>query len=143
MRGRAPVAQQRDERASTRHAKSAALRPYVTAGIALVGASVIAVSPVTPALPGLPVEQPATVEQRAVSLLAASIANIPLNLLITLVNVPYYESLALQEYAYALGPSFEVAAELNGGGVPGSVPLSATEGNGGPATRAEGPFSTG
>ncbi len=31
----------------------AALRPYVTAGIALVGASMIAVTPVTPSLPGL------------------------------------------------------------------------------------------
>ena len=54
----------------------AALRPYVTAGIALVGASMIAVTPVTPSLPGLPVEQTAT------RLLASSgsIANIPVNL---------------------------------------------------------------
>ena len=41
-------------------------------------------------------------------------------------NIPYYESLALQEYAYALGP-----ARPRPGGVPGWVPLSATEENGG------------
>jgi len=82
----------------------------MTAGIALVGASAIAVSPVTPSLPGLSVEQP------AVSLLASSIANIPVNLAITLANIPYYESLALQEYAYALGPGGQT------GGVPGWIP---------------------
>jgi hypothetical protein len=124
MRGRTPVAQQRNEWAATSHAKCGALRPYVTAGIALVGASVIAVSPVTPALPGLPVEQLAIVEQPATRLLA-SVANIPANLLIMMANIPYYESLALQEYAYALGPGGEV------GGVPGWVPLSATKENGG------------
>ena len=68
-----------------------------------MGASVIAVSPVTPSLPGLPFEQLATVEQPATRLLA-SVANIPANLLIMVANIPYYESLALQEYAYALGP---------------------------------------
>lgn len=98
----------------------AAVRPYVTAGIALVGASVIAVTPVTPSLPGLPVEQAAT------RLLAdSSILNIPVNLLIAAANIPYYESLALQEYAYALGPAGQP------GGVPGWVPLSATAENGG------------
>jgi len=118
------------------HAPSAALRPYVTAGIALVGASVIAVSPVTPSLPGLTVEQPATVEQRAVSLLASSIANIPVNLLITAANIPYYESLALQEYAYALGPGGTA------GGVPGWLPLSATKDNGGVAPGDDGKYGT-
>ena len=92
----------------------AALRPYVTAGIALVGASMIAVTPVTPSLPGLPVEQTAT------RLLASSIANIPVNLVITMANIPYYESLALQEYAYALGPAGTT------GGVPGWIPPGTT-----------------
>jgi hypothetical protein len=97
----------------------AALRPYVTAGIALVGASLIAATPVTPSIPGLTVEQP------AVRLLASSIANIPVNLLITMANIPYYESLALQEYAYALGPAGTT------GGVPGWIPPGATVQNGG------------
>ena len=130
MRGRVPAAPQGNEWAAASPAKSAALRPYMTAGIALVGASVIAVSPVTPSLPGLPVEQPVTVEQPATRLLA-SVANIPANLLIMVANIPYYESLALQEYAYALGPSFEEAAHPEFGGVPGWVPLSATVKNGG------------
>src|SRR3954468_1801765 len=119
MRGRVPAAQQRSQWAAASHTKAASLRPYMTAGIALVGASAIAVSPVTPSLPGLSVEQP------AVSLLAASIANIPLNLAITLANIPYYESLALQEYAYALGPGGQT------GGVPGWIPPGATVENGG------------
>ena len=117
MRGRVPAAQQGIEWAAAPHAKAASLRPYMTAGIALVGACVIAVSPVTPSLPGLSLEQP------AVSLLAdSSILNIPVNLLIAAANIPYYESLALQEYAYALGPAGTT------GGVPGWVPLSATPG---------------
>ncbi|GFG54687.1 hypothetical protein CQY20_25180 [Mycolicibacterium agri] len=95
----------------------AVLRPYVTAGIALAGASVIAAAPVTP------VAGP-TVEHQATQLLASSVANIPANLLITLINVPYYESLALKEYAYALGPPGQT------GGVPGWIPPAATVGNG-------------
>src|SRR3954454_23694078 len=110
MRGRVPAAQQGNVGAAASPAKSASLRPYMTAGIALVGATAIAVSPVTPSLPDLSLEQP------AVSLLASSIANVPVNLLITLANVPYYESLALQEYAYALGPANTT------GGVPGWIP---------------------
>jgi hypothetical protein len=115
MRGRVPAAQQGIEWAAAPHAKAASLRPYMTAGIALVGACAIAVSPVTPSLPDLSLEQP------AVSLLAdSSILNIPVNLLIAAANIPYYESLALQEYAYALGPAGTT------GGVPGWVPLSAS-----------------
>jgi hypothetical protein len=45
-----------------------------------------------------------------------SLANIPYNLFADLVNIPYYESLALQEYAYALGPAGSV------GGVAGWIP---------------------
>ena len=59
MRGRVPAAPQGTEWAAASPAKAAALRPYITAGVALVGASVIAVSPVTPSLPDLALEQPA------------------------------------------------------------------------------------
>jgi hypothetical protein len=37
----------------------AAVRPYATAGVALVGASVIAVSPIVPPLPDVHVHNPA------------------------------------------------------------------------------------
>jgi hypothetical protein len=61
----------------------AALRPYVTAGVALVGSSVIAVTPIAPSQPDI------RAASTAVSLAADSIANIPANLLIALANVPY------------------------------------------------------
>ncbi|HZC92962.1 MAG TPA: hypothetical protein VE400_20340, partial [Mycobacterium sp.] len=48
-----------------------------------------------------------------------SLLNIPYNLFADVVNIPYEESLALQEYAYALGP-----AGLPGG-VPGWIPPGA------------------
>ena len=47
------------------------------------------------------------------------IQNIPYNLFADVVNIPYYESLALQEYAYALGPAGAT------GGVPGWIPPGA------------------
>src|ERR1700722_19418718 len=53
------------------------------------------------------------------------IQNIPYNLFADVVNIPYYESLALEEYAYALGPAGSV------GGVPGWIPPGATVANGG------------
>ena len=53
------------------------------------------------------------------------LANVPYNLFADVVNIPYYESLALQEYAYALGPAGSV------GGVPGWIPPGATLANGG------------
>ena len=56
-----------------------------------------------------------------------SLLNIPYNLFADVVNIPYYESLALQEYAYALGP----AAPVGGGGVPGWIPPGASVENGG------------
>ena len=34
-----------------------------------------------------------------------SLLNIPYNIFADIVNIPFYESLALQEYAYALGPA--------------------------------------
>jgi hypothetical protein len=45
-----------------------------------------------------------------------SLLNIPYNLFADVVNIPYYESLALEEYAYALGPADSV------GGVAGWIP---------------------
>jgi len=53
------------------------------------------------------------------------LVNVPYNLFADVVNIPYYESLALQEYAYALGPAGSV------GGVPGWIPPGATIANGG------------
>ena len=53
------------------------------------------------------------------------IQNIPYNLFADVVNIPYEESLALQEYAYALGPADSI------GGVPGWIPPGATAADGG------------
>src|SRR5438046_3820427 len=66
----------------------AALRPYVTAGVALVGASVIAVTPIAPPQPE------ARTANWDVSLAAAitdtpNLFNISANLFIALANVPY------------------------------------------------------
>src|SRR5690349_17581392 len=55
-----------------------ASRPYATAGIALVGASVIAVSPIAPPLPDIHVPNPAHVA-RAVELAAEELATTPLS----------------------------------------------------------------
>jgi hypothetical protein len=51
--------------------------------------------------------------------------NIPYNIIADIFNIPYTESLALQEYAYALGPA---GSE---GGVAGWIPPGATLSNGG------------
>ncbi len=59
------------------------------------------------------------------SLLPGNLTNVPYNLFANIVNIPYYESLALQEYAFALGPAGSV------GGVPGWIPPGATVANGG------------
>ena len=50
---------------------------------------------------------------------SGSLLNIPYNLFADVVNIPYEESLALQEYAYALGPADTT------GGVPGWIPPGA------------------
>ena len=55
----------------------------------------------------------------------AGLVNLPHNLVADIANIPYYESLALQEYAYALGPAGTV------GGVAGWIPPGATVANGG------------
>jgi hypothetical protein len=57
--------------------------------------------------------------------LPSGIQNIPYNLFADLVNAPFYNSLALQEYAFALSPGGSV------GGVAGWIPPRATVGNGG------------
>src|ERR1700722_436102 len=54
-----------------------------------------------------------------------SLLNIPYNLFADVVNIPYEESLALQEYAYALGPAGTQ------GGVLDWIPPGATVGDGG------------
>jgi hypothetical protein len=56
------------------------------------------------------------------------IQNIPYNLFADIVNIPYNESLALQEYAYALGPAGST------GGVAGWLPPGATVADGGATT---------
>jgi hypothetical protein len=54
-----------------------------------------------------------------------SILNIPYNIFADIVDIPYTESEALQEYAYALGPAGST------GGVEGWIPPGATVGDGG------------
>ncbi|MGC1737378.1 MAG: hypothetical protein WA768_09465, partial [Mycobacterium sp.] len=139
-----------------------AVRPYVTAGVVLAGASLIAATPIA-----APVQRHvSTAAVRLTSgggdilsdlgnlgglttdlgdlgnlgglttdlgslanfgglLDSGSLLNIPYNLFADVVNIPYEESLALQEYAYALGP-----AGLQGG-VLDWVPPGATVGDGG------------
>lgn len=83
-----------------------ALRPYLTAGLALttVGAAAV-VPPVAARLPVLPLASP------AVTLTAdgASLLNVPLNLFQQVVNIPYNEVQALEVMAQSLlftGPWF-------------------------------------
>ena len=54
-----------------------------------------------------------------------SILNIPYNIFADIVNIPYTESQALAEYAYALGPAGST------GGVEGWIPPGATVADGG------------
>jgi hypothetical protein len=75
----------------------AAVRPYVTGGVALVGASVIAVSPIAPRSTENPIVNLAT------RLTAASVANIIPNLLIDIANIPYNELQALGNGNVTLG----------------------------------------
>src|ERR1700740_3656285 len=124
----------------------ASARPYAIAGLALLTASMIAVTPtISPA--GLRV---ANMDARLVDVVTnatsalgsidplsalgglslpdlgslalgslfadGSLLNIPYNLFADVANIPFYESLALQEYAYALGPAGSI------GGVPGWIP---------------------
>lgn len=72
------------------------LRPYVTAGVALIGASAIAVTPTT-----LPDTALARVDAATV-LTASSYANIPLNLFNAIASIPANQVLALNELAASL-----------------------------------------
>jgi hypothetical protein len=76
----------------------AAMRPYATAGVALVGASVIAVSPIAPP-PDIRIANP------AVSLTAASIANVPANLINAVLNLPTAQIQGMQRFADAMESS--------------------------------------
>jgi hypothetical protein len=104
-------------------------------GVALAGASLIAVIPVV-APPDPHTVSDAVRLVDASDLLAdlssgsglfsdGSILNIPYNIFADIVNIPYEESLALQEYAYALGPAGSV------GGVADWIPPGATVADGG------------
>src|ERR1700692_56163 len=75
----------------------AAVRPYVTVGVALVGASVISVVPIAPPQPDI------RSADLAVSLAAASsIANVPANLFNAIANIPANEIQALDGLASAM-----------------------------------------
>src|SRR5690348_18472887 len=50
-----------------------ALKPYITTGVAIVGASVIAVAPIAPAPPDVTIPNPAVQVDRAVELTANEI----------------------------------------------------------------------
>ncbi|MGE0217777.1 MAG: hypothetical protein AB7S95_18715, partial [Mycolicibacterium sp.] len=65
----------------------AAIRSYVTAGVALVGASVISVSPIAPTIAAAPQQNVRSVSMD-VDLTAASAANIPANLVNKFHNMP-------------------------------------------------------
>jgi hypothetical protein len=73
----------------------ASVRSYATAGVALVGAGVIAVTPIAPP-PDIRIANP------AVRLAAASVANVPVNLIQAVANIPATEIQALQQLADAL-----------------------------------------
>jgi hypothetical protein len=75
----------------------AAVRPYVTAGAALVGASVIAITPIA-----RPTDT--HIANLAMRLAADSIANIPANLIDAIANIPANEIQGIQEFAQAMGP---------------------------------------
>jgi hypothetical protein len=86
------------------------VRPYAAAaGVALLGASVIAVTPVAP--PPAPEVNVASAEVRLAA--ASSLLNVPVNLLIDLVNIPHNEVQALDYLSRSLifsGPWFVVSA---------------------------------
>jgi hypothetical protein len=120
----------------------AAVGPKVIAGVALAGASFIAVTPVSAPLEhhvsnaavrltstddilgdlgnlgGLTADL-GNVDGLFSGLNLDGLQNIPYNLFADVVNIPYYESLALEEYAYALGPAGTP------GGVAGWIPPGA------------------
>ena len=76
----------------------AAVRPYATATVALVGASVIAVTPIAPPPPDVHVANPAV----RLAADSGSIANVPVNLIEAILNIPANEIEAIQRFAYSL-----------------------------------------
>jgi hypothetical protein len=97
----------------------AAGRPYLAAGVALAGASVIAVTPISPSTPNaihsakLDVRLAAaatnsngatipTSEEVDAAIANGDIRNVPLNLLYTFANVPYNETKAINQLAASL-----------------------------------------
>jgi hypothetical protein len=77
----------------------AAMRPYVSAGVALVGASVIAVTPIT--APQAEIRS----AELGVRLAAASIANVPANLINAVLSLPMAEIQGIQRFADAMEAS--------------------------------------
>ena len=77
----------------------AAIRPYVSAGVALVGASVIAVTPIT--APQAEIRG----AELGVRLAAASIANVPANLINAVLSLPMAEIQGIQRFADAMEAS--------------------------------------
>src|SRR6478609_66357 len=75
-----------------------AVRRHIAAGIAIVGASAIAVAPIAPPPPTPPAIDVAKMEVR----LANSILNIPTNLINAIVNIPYNEVQALNGFSASL-----------------------------------------
>ena len=73
-------------------------RPYVTACAALVGAGVVAITPIAPPPPDVHIASPAT----RLTAASASIANIPVNVIQTIANVPANEIAALHSLADSL-----------------------------------------
>jgi hypothetical protein len=125
-----------------------AARPAVIGGSALIASGLIAVTPVAspPDLTRV-VSAPVRLVDASSGLLGdlglgslsglfsdgglfgdGSLLNIPYNIFADIVNIPYTESLALQEYAYALSPAGSV------GGVAGWIPPGATAADGGVET---------
>lgn len=75
-----------------------ALRPYATAGVALVGASLIAVGPVTPT-------PHTTLVRDADVALTGSVANIPANAFMAALNTPANMVFGIQRFADAMAAS--------------------------------------
>ena len=75
-----------------------AVRRHIAAGIALAGASAIAVAPIAPPPPTPPAIDAAKLEVR----LANSIFNIPTNLFNAIANIPYSETQALNQFSASL-----------------------------------------
>lgn len=75
-----------------------ALRPYATAGVALVGASLIAVGPVTPT-------PHTTLVRDADVALTGSVANIPANVFMAALNTPANMVFGIQRFADAMAAS--------------------------------------